>query len=322
MSSYDWSRKRVLVTGGSGFLGSHLVEALRRRGCEPVTPRSRDCDLRDWGQAEALLQEVRPHVLFHLAAVVGGIGANRRHPGKFFFDNAMMGIQIVELARRAGVEKQVLVGTVCAYPKFTPVPFREEDLWSGYPEETNAPYGLAKKMLLVQAQAYRQEYGTNAIFILPTNLYGPRDNFHPDSSHVVPAMIQKFDDARQSGLESVLLWGDGSPSRDFLYVADAADGLVMAAELYDEGEPVNLGSGREVTIRDLAEMVARHVGYRGRIEWDTSQPNGQPRRCLETSRAAAAFGFAPLTDMEDGLRETVSWYRSHLDDLKFALQAR
>jgi len=307
-----WASKRVVVTGGAGFLGSFLVEALHARGCREVSaPRSRDYDLRESESVARLYDQTRPHVVVHLAAVVGGIGANRANPGRFFYDNAIMGIQLMEYARRVGVEKFIAVGTVCAYPKFTPVPFKEEDLWNGYPEETNAPYGLAKKMLLVQAQAYRAQYGFNAIYLLPVNLYGPRDNFDLESSHVIPAMIRKFLAAKERGEPSVVLWGDGSPTREFLYVEDAAEAIALATERYDGPEPVNLGSGEEVSIRELAELIATEVGFRGEILWDTTQPNGQPRRQLDVSRAERLFGFRARHPFRDGVRQTVDWFVGH-----------
>src|SRR5262245_31290876 len=287
-----WQEKTVVVTGGAGFLGSYVVEKLRQRGCHQlVVPRSREYDLREKEAIVSLLPEVRPHLVIHLAAVVGGIGANRRHPGQFFYDNAMMGIQLIEAARRAGVEKFVCAGTICAYPKYTPVPFQEQDLWNGYPEETNAPYGLAKKMLLVQLQAYRQEYGFHGIYLLPVNLYGPRDNFDPESSHVIPAIIRKVVEARRRGEKKIAAWGTGQVSREFLFVEDAAEGIVLAAERYDKPEPVNLGSGQEITIRDLVHLIVNLSGFTGRVEWDSSQPDGQPRRCLDTTTAQREFGF-------------------------------
>jgi GDP-L-fucose synthase len=305
----SFSQLRVLVTGGAGFLGSHVLEALRARGCKHVAaPRSQQFDLRTEAGVEAVLTKHRPDVVLHLAAVVGGIGANRLQPGRFFYDNALMGIHLIEGCRRHGVGKVVVVGTICAYPKFTPVPFREEHLWDGYPEETNAPYGVAKKMLLVQCQAYRQQYGINAVYLLPVNLYGPRDNFDLESSHVIPAMIRKFVEARARGEERVVLWGDGSPTREFLHVRDAARGIVLAAERYDGAEPVNLGSGREVRIAELANLLKEMTGYAGSVEWDVSKPNGQPRRCLDTQRAAEWFGFHAEVPLEEGLRETVAWY--------------
>jgi GDP-L-fucose synthase len=300
----------VLVTGGGGFLGSVVAEKLKEE--KPVSlfvPRSAEYDLRDRAAVARCLRDARPDIVIHAAAVVGGIGANRSHPGKFFYDNAIMGIQVIEEARRAGVQKFVGLGTICAYPKFTPVPFREEELWNGYPEETNAPYGLAKKMLLVQLQAYRQEYGFNGIYLLPVNLYGPGDNFDLESGHVIPAMIRKFLEARDAGANEVILWGDGSPTREFLYVEDAAEGILAAAERCDSGDPVNLGSGEEIAIRDLAALIARETGFSGEIVWDTSKPNGQPRRRLDTSRAATAFGWRARMPFDQGLRRTVAWYR-------------
>jgi GDP-L-fucose synthase len=303
------SEKRICVTGGGGFLGSFVVEELQRRGCRDIfVPRRSEYDLTTTDGVERLFADGRPEVLFHLAAVVGGIGANRENPGRFFYDNAIMGIQLIEYARRHGVEKTIVVGTTCSYPKFTPVPFREEDLWNGYPEETNAPYGIAKKALLVQCQAYRQQYGMNAIYLLPVNLYGPRDNFDLQSSHVIPALIRKCVEAREAGAPEIRCWGDGSATRSFLYAPDAALGIVAAAEIYDGSEPVNLGAAEEVAIRDLVETIARLCYYKGGIVWDTSQPNGQPRRCLDTARAQQAFGFSAATSLSEGLAHTVEWY--------------
>ncbi len=305
----DLKSKRIVVTGGSGFLGSHLVERLRDSGCSKViAPSHKEFDLTSNDAVERLFVEHRPEVLIHGAAVVGGIGANRANPGRFFYENAIMGIQLIESARRHSVEKTVVLGTICAYPKFTPVPFREEDLWNGYPEETNAPYGLAKKMMLVQCQAYREQYGMNAVFLLPVNLYGPRDNFDLQSSHVIPALIRKCVEAKEAGKEEIVLWGDGSPTREFLYVEDAVDGIVLATEKYDKSEPVNLGSGMEISIRDLAVIIAEMVGFKGNIVWDTNQPNGQPRRCLAVSKAEKEFGFKAATPFELGLRKTIDWY--------------
>jgi GDP-L-fucose synthase len=311
----------VLVTGGAGFLGRAVVSSLRARGVQTIfTPRKREFDLRDGEAVRRLLKEtsdssrgaIRPvDLILHLAANVGGIGANREHPAEFFYDNLMMGVQLMHEAYRAGVPKFVAVGTVCAYPKHTPVPFREDALWDGYPEETNAPYGLAKKMLLVQSQAYRDQYGFNSVFLLPVNLYGPWDNFNPASSHVIPALIRKCLEAVESGASEVVVWGDGSPTREFLYVDDAAEGIVLAAERFDSSEPVNLGSAFEISIRGLVEKVAAAVGFSGRIVWDTSQPNGQPRRKLDTTRAREAFGFQSRIDFDAGLARTVAWYREH-----------
>lgn len=299
---------RVLVTGGSGFLGRHVVKRLERAGYQVFAPSSSECDLRVRDQIRSTLTRYRPTLLIHLAAVVGGIGANRARPGTFFYENALMGIEVVEQARLANVSKLVLVGTVCAYPKFTPVPFKEADLWNGYPEETNAPYGLAKKMLLVQAQAYRQQYGLNAIYLLPVNLYGPGDNFDPSSSHVIPALIKKCVDARESRAPFIEVWGTGNASREFMFVDDAAEGIVLAAERYDGAEPVNLGVGQEITIRELVSMIARVVSYGGEIRWDSTKPDGQPRRALDTRRAREWFGFQASTSFEDGLRQTIDWY--------------
>jgi GDP-L-fucose synthase len=306
-----WNGKRVCVTGGGGFLGSYVVERLRTLGCqEIVVPRKQEFDLTTPFAIERLYATAGPHIVIHLAAVVGGIGANREHPARFFYENLMMGTQLLHEAWRVGVEKFVAVGTVCAYPKFTPIPFREESLWDGYPEETNAPYGLAKKMLLVQSQAYRQEYGYNSIFLLPVNLYGPRDNFDPSASHVIPALVKKCVDAKVAGDDEIVVWGDGSPTREFLYVSDAAEGIVLAAERYDESEPVNLGSAFEISIKDLVQTIVRLTGFSGGIRWDTGQPNGQLRRKLDTSRAKALFGFEARTTFEEGLRRTVESYEA------------
>ncbi|HON81985.1 MAG TPA: GDP-L-fucose synthase [Methanoregulaceae archaeon] len=305
-----WDGKRILITGGAGFLGSHLVEELRRRGVRDSQiriPRSRDADLRRREDCDRVV--AGQDLVIHLAATVGGIGFNRDNPAVLFYDNALMGIHVIEAARLEGVEKCVVIGTICAYPKFTPVPFREEDLWNGYPEETNAPYGLAKKMLLVQAQTYREQYGFNAIYLLPVNLYGPRDNFDPAVSHVIPALIRKFVEAVDEGKESVEVWGTGSVSREFIYVKDAARGIAMATESYNGPEPVNLGSGKEIRIRDLVDLIAELTGFDGNIAWDTSKPDGQPRRCLDTSRAKREFGFEAAMEFREGLEETIAWYR-------------
>lgn len=301
--------KSVLVTGGSGFLGRHVAAELRAAGAHVVAVGSADYDLRRRSAIDAMLSDHRPDAVVHLAAVVGGIGANRTEPGRFFYENALMGIELIDACRVARVEKTVIAGTVCAYPRETPVPFAEDDLWSGYPEETNAPYGLAKKMLLVQAQAYRQQYAMNAIFLLPVNLYGPGDNFDLETSHVIPAMIRKFEEARDAGDETVTLWGDGTPTREFLYVSDAARAFRLALERYDGPEPVNVGSGEEVAIRDLAELIQRATGFDGEIVWDTSKPNGQMRRKLNTERARSCFGFEAVVPFEEGLSKTVEAFR-------------
>jgi GDP-L-fucose synthase len=308
------SNTRVLVTGGAGFLGSHVVDTLRRQGCrEVIVPRSRDYNLVSGADVRQLLRDARPDVVVHLAARVGGIGANRDQPAEFFYDNLMMGTQMMHESWRAHVDKFVAIGTVCAYPKNTATPFREETLWDGYPEETNAPYGLAKKMLLVQAQAYRQQYGFNAIYLLPVNLYGPEDNFDPVNSHVIPALIKKFVEAKKQGLSAVEVWGTGLATREFLYVQDAAEGIVLATQHYDGVEPVNLGSGMEISIRELAELIARITGFEGKIIFDTSKPDGQPRRRLDTERAATWFGFRASTPFDQGLRETIQWYLPMLE---------
>jgi GDP-L-fucose synthase len=306
-----WPGRRVMVTGGGGFLGQAVVRRLQEGGATDVfVPRSAAYDLRTKDRIDRALADGRPDLVIHLAAVVGGIGANRENPGRFFYENAMMGIQLMEQSRLAGVAKLVIVGTVCSYPKHTPVPFREEDLWNGYPEETNAPYGLAKKMLLVQGQAYRAQYGFNVIHLVPVNLYGPGDNFDPASSHVIPALIKKCLDAREAGVDHIDVWGTGSASREFLYVDDAAEGIVLAAERYDGAEPVNLGVGREITIRELVEMIAEVTGFAGEIRWDPTKPDGQPRRALDTSRARERFGFVARTRWEEGLRATIEWYEA------------
>lgn len=306
-----WGSKRVAVTGGGGFLGSFVVDKLRERGAADVfVPRSKDYDLRRIEQIRRMLSAAKPDIVIHLAARVGGIGANRAHPAEFFYDNLMMSIPLFHESWEFGVEKFVAIGTVCAYPKYAPVPFQEDDLWDGYPEETNAPYGLAKKMLLVQSQTYRQQYGTNSIFLLPVNLYGPRDNFDPESSHVIPALIRKFLGAQDNSERFVEIWGDGSPTREFLYVEDAAEAIVLAAERYNDSLPVNLGCGQEISIKHLAEAIARLTGFRGELVWDTTKPNGQPRRKLDTSRAKILFGFESQTPFEQGLRRTIEWYAS------------
>jgi len=306
---------RLLITGGSGFLGRHVVAEFANAGYgDIVAPPSKEYDLRDSDDIQQVLVDARPEVVIHLAAVVGGIGANRAHPGTFFYDNAIMGIQLMEHARRAGVEKFVVVGTVCSYPKFTPAPFREEALWDGYPEETNAPYGLAKKMLLVQAQAYREEYGFNSIYLLPANLYGPADNFDPVTSHVVSALIRKFSEAKHRNDDRVVCWGTGTPTREFLFVTDAARGIRLATESYEGADPVNLGSGREISIREVAEMIGEMVGFEGALVWDPAQPDGQPRRHLDISRADAEFGFRSEVTLEEGLRRTIDWYERYVAD--------
>ena len=327
-----WSNKHVLVTGGAGFLGSFVVEKLQERGCKEIfVPRSKDYNLIEMEAIKRLYRDVRPDIVIHLAGRVGGIGANRANPGKFFYDNLMMGVQMMEVGRQVGIEKFVAIGTVCAYPKFTSVPFKEEDLWNGYPEETNAPYGLAKKMLLVQSQAYRQQYGFNSIFLLPVNLYGPRDNFDPESSHVIPALIKKFIDAKVTASSkqqavnditvhcipptsdsppTVVVWGTGKATREFLYVEDAAEAIVLATEKYNKPSPVNIGAGFEISIKDLVDLIVKLTGFKGEIIWDSSKPDGQPRRMLDTSRAEKEFGFRAKTDFEEGLTKTIYWYIS------------
>jgi GDP-L-fucose synthase len=310
---FDLKRKKTIVTGGAGFLGSAVVRQLVASGARPdsvIAVRKADFDLTHEDAVRRLFETHRPEAVIHLAAVVGGIGANRRNPGSFYYQNMIMGALLMEQARVAGVEKFVAIGTICAYPKFTPVPFREEDLWTGYPEETNAPYGIAKKALLVQAQAYRAQYGFNAVYLLPVNLYGPGDNFDPESSHVIPALIKKFLDAEAQGDDAVEIWGTGRATREFLYVEDAAEGILRASEHLETSDPVNLGAGFEISIRDLAQLIARLTGFEGRLVWNPSQPDGQPRRCLDTSRAAERFGFRARTPLEDGLRQTIAWYRA------------
>ncbi len=302
--------KRAVVTGGAGFLGRHVVRMMGEHGCGDVfVPRSRDYDLVQMQAVQKLYADAKPDIVVHLAARVGGIGANMRNPGRFFYENLMMGVQLMEQGRLHSIEKFVAIGTVCAYPKFTPVPFKEDDIWNGYPEETNAPYGLAKKMLLVQSQAYRQQYGFHAIYLLPVNLYGPGDNFDPEYSHVIPALIKKVFDAKERGEKSIVAWGTGQASREFLYVEDAAEGIVLATEKYDKPDPVNLGAGFEMTIKELAEIICELAGFDGRIEWDTTKPDGQPRRRLDTSRAKQEFGFEAKTKLREGLNRTIDWYK-------------
>jgi GDP-L-fucose synthase len=312
MSRLDLEGKKILVTGGAGFLGKQVVAQLEKAGVlsENITiPRSRTCDLRSLEHCQTAVKEI--DVVIHLAAHVGGIGLNREKPAELFYDNLMMGTQLIHAAYLAGVQKFVCVGTICAYPKFTPVPFKEDDLWNGYPEETNAPYGVAKKALLVQLQSYRQQYGFDGIYLLPVNLYGPEDNFNPESSHVIPALIRKVYEAQRQGAQTLPVWGDGSPTREFLFSEDAARGIVMGAQLYDNAEPVNLGTGYEISIRDLVELICRLMNFEGELVWETNQPNGQPRRCLDTSRAKKSFGFTAQVALEEGLRRTIEWYRQH-----------
>lgn len=307
----DLAGKKVLVTGGAGFLGSYVCGLLRARSAELIIPRRRDVDLTEQSAVRALMRDTNPEIVVHLAAEVGGIGANRANPGRYFYANAAMGINVIEESRHAGVDKLVQVGTVCAYPKYTPVPFKEEHLWDGYPEETNAPYGIAKKALLVMLQAYREQYGFDGIYLLPVNLYGPGDNFDLETSHVIPALIRKFVAATETSAPTVEVWGTGSASREFLYVGDAARAIVLATERFDGAEPVNVGAGKEVSIRELVETISRITGYQGSIRWDTTKPDGQPRRMLDTTRAKALFGFEAKMRLEDGLRETVKWWREH-----------
>ena len=309
MKRESWAGERVVVTGGSGFLGSFVVQALERRGAASVfVPRSKEYDLVDGTAVRRLYEDARPTMVIHLAATVGGIGANMKEPGRFFYNNLMMGVQMIEVGRQAGLKKLVAVGTVCSYPKWAPVPFVEDDLWNGYPEETNAPYGLAKKMLLVQSQSYRAQYGFNSIFLLPVNLYGPRDNFDLESSHVIPALIRKCVEAKAAGKPEIVVWGSGTPTREFLYVEDAAEGILLASERFEKSDPVNLGSGREISIRALVDVIAKETGFTGRIVWDASRPDGQPRRRLDVSRAEREFGFRASTSFEEGLAKTVRWY--------------
>jgi GDP-L-fucose synthase len=304
-----WDKRRVLVTGGHGFLGSYVCENLKNRGAVVIAPTHAEYDLVDRDQVIKMYKENPCDMVIHLAAVVGGIGVNQEHPGKFFYENLMMGVQLLEYARQNKIPKFVALGTVCAYPKHTPVPFTEDNLWAGYPEETNAPYGLAKKMMLVQSQAYREEYDYNSIFLLPVNLYGPRDNFDPSSSHVIPALIKKCVDAVKAGSNVIEVWGDGSASREFLFAEDAAEGIILAAEKYDKSDPVNIGSSFEITIKELVAIITKETGFKGSVRWDTSKPNGQPRRKLDVSRAKKEFGFESKTTFEDGLRKTIQWYK-------------
>ncbi len=315
MSNGFWENKRVAVTGGAGFLGSHLTEKLKQRGCKDIfIPHIEEYDLVEKDPIIRMYKDSKPDIVIHLAAIVGGIGANMANPGRYFYDNLMMGVQLIEQGRQAGIEKFVAIGTICAYPKFTPVPFKEEDLWNGYPEETNAPYGLAKKMMLVQSQAYRQQYGFNSIFLLPVNLYGPRDNFDLGTSHVIPALIRKFIEAKNKGDKTITAWGTGAASREFLYVEDAAEGILLAAEKYDKSDPVNLGAGFEIKIKDLVNLIARLTGFKGEVVWDASKPDGQPRRMLDVSRAYEEFGFKAQASFEDGLKKTIEWYKGSLKE--------
>jgi len=312
MNSF-FEKRRIVVTGGAGFLGRYVVDGLKRRGCKNIlVPLIEEYDLVQMPDIKRMYDTMKPDIVIHLAAVVGGIGANREHPGKFFYDNLMMGVQLIEQSRLREIEKFVAIGTVCAYPKFTPVPFKEDDLWNGYPEETNAPYGLAKKMLLVQSQSYRAEYGFNSIFLLLVNLYGPGDNFNPQSSHVIPALIKKCVDAVKAGEDYIECWGSGNISREFIYTADAAEGILLATEFYNGSEPVNIGAGFEITIRELVEKIVRLTDFKGQIRWDDNKPDGQPRRCLDTSRAKKLFGFETKTDFDTGLKQTIEWYKKSI----------
>jgi GDP-L-fucose synthase len=316
MSSF-WEEKRVVVTGGAGFLGSFVVEQLRAKGCrEIIIPRSQDYDLVQMEAVQQLYRDASPDMVIHLAARVGGIGANQANPGRFFYDNLMMGTQLIEVGRQQGLKKFVATGTICAYPKFAPIPFKEDDIWNGYPEETNAPYGLAKKMMLAQSQAYRAQYGFISIVLFPVNLYGPRDNFDLQTSHVIPALIRKCVSAKEEGHTAITLWGDGSPTREFLYVEDAAEGILLAAEHYEGNLPVNLGTGEEISIRELARLIAAEVGFTGQIQWDTTKPNGQPRRCLDVSRAKQLFGFQARHDLRSGLKKTVQWFQTNSQSIR------
>ena len=316
MSAF-FENKRIVVTGGAGFLGYYVCKGLEKRGCRNImVPKIEDYDLIKPGDIKKMYDDMRPDVVIHLAAVVGGIGANREHPGKFFYENLMMGVQLIEEGRLRKLEKFVAIGTICAYPKFTPVPFKEEDLWIGYPEETNAPYGLAKKMLLVQSQAYRQEYDFNSIFLLPVNLYGPGDNFAPSSSHVIPALIKKCVDAMDNGDDHIVCWGTGSASREFIYAEDAAEGILLATEHFNGSDPVNIGAGFEITIKDLVEKIVELSGFKGEIRWDPTKPDGQPRRCLDTSRAKKLFKFEAKTEFDSGLKATIEWYKQHRQEIR------
>jgi len=311
MTDY-FKNKRIVVTGGAGFLGGYVIDGLRKRGCDSILiPKIEDYNLVNPADVVRVYDDMKPDIVIHLAAVVGGIGANRLHPGKFFYENLMMGVQLIEQGRLRNIEKFIAIGTVCSYPKFTPVPFKEDDLWNGYPEETNAPYGLAKKMLLVQSQSYREEYGFNSIFLVPVNLYGPGDNFNPESSHVIPALIKKCCDAIDAGDDHIVCWGTGMASREFIYVTDAAEGILLAAERYNGPLPVNIGAGFEITIKDLVEKIAKLTGFKGQIRWDTSKPDGQPRRCLDVSRAKSLFGFEAKMTFDEGLKRTIDWYRQN-----------
>jgi len=305
----DIKSKKICITGGAGFLGSHLIENLKSKGCNNIfVPHIEEYDLTTEKDIIKMYQDAKPDIVIHLAAVVGGIGANREHPGSFYYKNLMMGTQLIEQARLYGLEKFVAIGTICAYPKFTPVPFKEEELWNGYPEETNAPYGIAKKCMLVQLQSYRDEYGSKGIFLLPVNLYGPKDNFDPNSSHVIPALIKKCVDAKEAGKDEIICWGTGTATREFLFVEDAAEGIALATEKYDGIEPVNLGAGFEISIKDLVELIVEKTGFQGNVVWDASQPDGQPRRCLDTRRAKEYFGFEAKTKFEEGIEKTIAWY--------------